>query len=100
MHIQAQPQDPLAIVGYACLFATIAPLFFVCFFHTSRQFAASAVSCRLISSTLGSATCLTPPASHRSPGASFITPYPTGRLFGAALSQALRAGLRSHRPSG
>ena len=29
-----------------------------------------------------------------------ITPYPTGRLFGAALSQALRARLRSHRPSG
>src|SRR5208283_4950680 len=29
-----------------------------------------------------------------------ITPYPTGRLFGVALSQALRARLRSHRPSG
>jgi hypothetical protein len=28
-----------------------------------------------------------------------ITPYPTGRLFWVALSQALRAGLRSHRPS-
>jgi hypothetical protein len=27
-------------------------------------------------------------------------PYPTGRLFGAMLSQALRARLRSHRPSG
>src|SRR5271165_2437528 len=27
------------------------------------------------------------PASHRSRGASFITPYPTGRLFGVALSQ-------------
>src|SRR5271157_4478395 len=29
-----------------------------------------------------------------------ITPYPTGRLFGVALFQALRARLRSHRPSG
>jgi hypothetical protein len=29
-----------------------------------------------------------------------ITPYPTGRLFGVALSQALRARLRSHCPSG
>ena len=29
-----------------------------------------------------------------------ITPFPTGRLFGVALSQALRARLRSHRPSG
>jgi hypothetical protein len=29
-----------------------------------------------------------------------IRPYPTGRLFWVALSQALRARLRSHRPSG
>ena len=29
-----------------------------------------------------------------------ITPFPTGRLFGVALSQARRARLRSHRPSG
>jgi hypothetical protein len=29
-----------------------------------------------------------------------ITPYPAGRLFGVALSQALRARLRSYRPSG
>jgi hypothetical protein len=29
-----------------------------------------------------------------------ITPYPTGRLFWGALSQALRAKLRSHRSSG
>jgi hypothetical protein len=29
-----------------------------------------------------------------------IIPYPTGRLFGLALFQALRAWLRSHRPSG
>ena len=29
-----------------------------------------------------------------------ITPYPTGRLFWVALFQALRARLRSHRPSG
>ena len=29
-----------------------------------------------------------------------ITPFPTGRHFGVALSQALRARLRSHRPSG
>jgi hypothetical protein len=29
-----------------------------------------------------------------------ITPYPTGRLLWVALSQALRARLRSHRPSG
>jgi hypothetical protein len=29
-----------------------------------------------------------------------ITPYPTGRLFCGALSQALRARLRSHRPFG
>ena len=29
-----------------------------------------------------------------------IRPYPTGRLFWVALSQALRAWLRSHRPSG
>jgi hypothetical protein len=29
-----------------------------------------------------------------------ITPYPTGRLLGVTLSQALRARLRSHRPSG
>jgi hypothetical protein len=29
-----------------------------------------------------------------------IIPYPTGRLFGLALSQALRAWLQSHRPSG
>jgi hypothetical protein len=29
-----------------------------------------------------------------------IGPYPTGRLFWVALSQALRARLRSHRPSG
>jgi hypothetical protein len=29
-----------------------------------------------------------------------ITPYPTGRLFGSALSQALRAWLRSSCPSG
>ena len=29
-----------------------------------------------------------------------ITPYPTGRLFAVALSQALRARLRSDRPSG
>src|ERR1700733_9905998 len=29
-----------------------------------------------------------------------ITPCPTGRLLGVALSQALRARLRSHRPSG
>ena len=29
-----------------------------------------------------------------------ITPYPTGRFFWVALSQALRARLRSHGPSG
>jgi hypothetical protein len=29
-----------------------------------------------------------------------IRPYPTGRVFWVALSQALRARLRSHRPSG
>jgi hypothetical protein len=29
-----------------------------------------------------------------------ITPYPTGRLFWVGLAQALRARLRSHRPSG
>ncbi len=29
-----------------------------------------------------------------------IIPYPTGRFFGGTLSQALRARLRSHRPSG
>jgi hypothetical protein len=29
-----------------------------------------------------------------------IRPYPTGRLFWVALAQALRARLRSHRPSG
>ena len=29
-----------------------------------------------------------------------ITPFPTGRLFGVALFQALRARLRSRRPSG
>jgi hypothetical protein len=29
-----------------------------------------------------------------------IIPYPTGRLFWMAPSQALRARLRSHRPSG
>jgi hypothetical protein len=29
-----------------------------------------------------------------------ITPYPTGRLFWVVLSQALRVGLQSHRPSG
>jgi hypothetical protein len=29
-----------------------------------------------------------------------IRPYPTGRLIWVALSQALRAPLRSHRPSG
>ena len=29
-----------------------------------------------------------------------ITPYPTGRLFGVALSQALRARLQSYCPSG
>ena len=30
----------------------------------------------------------------------WITPYPTGRLFWVAFFQALRARLRSHRPSG
>jgi hypothetical protein len=29
-----------------------------------------------------------------------ITPYPTGRLFWGGAAQALRARLRSHRPSG
>ena len=29
-----------------------------------------------------------------------IIPYPTGRFFRGTLSQALRARLRSHRPSG
>jgi hypothetical protein len=29
-----------------------------------------------------------------------IGPYPAGRVFWVALSQALRARLRSHRPSG
>ena len=52
MHIQAQIQDPLAIAGLICLILTTARYCSVIIFHTSRQFTAGAVCCRLMSSKI------------------------------------------------
>src|ERR1700730_2158768 len=56
VHIQSQLQDPIAMLPHTCSVATTARYCLVRFIHRADSLAAGAVSCRLMSSTIGVGT--------------------------------------------